>query len=33
MALKDSRTITQILFSRKREVDIFPQLHGGQEIT
>jgi len=33
MALRDSRTITQILFSRKREVDIFPQLHGGQEIT
>jgi MoxR-like ATPase len=30
---KDSRTITQILFSRKREIDIFPQLHGGQEIT
>jgi nitric oxide reductase NorQ protein len=32
MAARDSRTITQILFSRKREVDIFPQLHGGQEI-
>ncbi|MDI6815216.1 MAG: hypothetical protein QMC90_03970 [Dehalococcoidales bacterium] len=31
--VKDSRTITQILFSRKREIDIFPQLHGGQEIT
>jgi len=30
---KDSRTITQILFSRKREIDIFPNLHGGQEIT
>jgi hypothetical protein len=32
VATKDSRTITQILFSRKREIDIFPQLHGGQEI-
>ncbi len=32
-AIKDSRTVTQILFSRKREIDIFPQLHGGQEIT
>ena len=31
VATKDSRTLTQILFSRKREVDIFPQLHGGQE--
>jgi hypothetical protein len=29
---KDSRTITQILFSRKREVDIWPSLRGGQEI-
>lgn len=29
----DSRTITEILFSRRREVDIFPQLHGRQEIT
>jgi len=32
VATRNSRTITQILFSRKREVDIFPQLHGGQEI-
>lgn len=32
IATKDSRTITQILFSRKREIDILPQLHGGQEI-
>jgi len=32
LATLDTRTITQILFSRKREVDIFPQLHGGQEI-
>jgi MoxR-like ATPase len=32
IATKDSRTITQILFSRKREIDIFPQLRGGQEI-
>ena len=32
-ATRDSRTLTQVLFSRKREVDIFPQLHGGQEIT
>jgi MoxR-like ATPase len=32
VATKDSRTITQILFSRKREIDIFPRLHGGQEI-
>ena len=30
---KDTRTITQILFSRKREVDIFPKLHGRQIIT
>ena len=29
----DRRTITQILFSRKREVDIFPQLYGGDEIN
>jgi len=29
----DARTITQILFSRKREVDIFPKLRGGQEIA
>ena len=28
----DRRTITQILFSRKREVDNFPSLKGGQEI-
>jgi len=33
VATRNSRTITQILFSRKREIDIFPQLHGGQEIT
>jgi len=32
IAAKDSRTITQILFSRKREIDIFPRLRGGQEI-
>jgi len=32
VAAKDTRTITQILFSRKREIDIFPKLHGGQEI-
>jgi MoxR-like ATPase len=32
IAAKDLRTITQILFSRKREIDILPQLHGGQEI-
>jgi MoxR-like ATPase len=32
-ATRDSRTVTQVLFSRKREVDIFPQLRGGQEIT
>ena len=30
---KDTRTITQILFSRKREVDIFPRLHGRQMIS
>ena len=29
---KDTRTITQILFSRKREVDLWPSLKGGQEI-
>ncbi|MDI6814826.1 MAG: MoxR family ATPase [Dehalococcoidales bacterium] len=29
----DRRSISQVLFSRKREVDIFPSLHGGQEIT
>ncbi len=28
----DPRTITQILFSRKREVENFPHLRGGQEI-
>jgi MoxR-like ATPase len=28
----DTRSVSQILFSRKREVDIFPSLHGGQEI-
>lgn len=32
MVVKDTRTITQIFFSRKREVDIFPRLHGRQEI-
>ncbi|MBI2842143.1 MAG: AAA family ATPase [Armatimonadetes bacterium] len=32
-AAEDRRTVTQILFSRKREVDIFPELRGGQEIT
>jgi MoxR-like ATPase len=32
VATGDSRTITQILFSRKREIDIFPRLRGGQEI-
>ena len=32
-ATRDGRTLTQLLFSRKREVDIFPQLHGLQEIT
>lgn len=30
---KDTRTITQIFFSRKREVDIFPKLHGGEAIN
>lgn len=33
VATRDSRTVSQILFSRKREVDIFPQLHGGQMIS
>jgi len=33
IAAKSSRTVTQILFSRKREVDIFPKLRGGQEIN
>ncbi|MBI2844013.1 MAG: AAA family ATPase [Armatimonadetes bacterium] len=33
LAAGETRTITQILFSRKREVDIFPELHGGQEIA
>ena len=28
----DPRTVTQILFSRKRPIDIFPQLHGQQPI-
>jgi len=28
----DKRSITQVMFSRKREVDGFPSLHGGQEI-
>jgi len=32
VTVRDLRTITQILFSRKREVDIFPKLHGRQEI-
>ncbi len=32
VATREGRTVTQVLFSRKREVDIFPQLHGGQEI-
>lgn len=31
-ATRDSRTVTQVLFSRKREVDGLPELHGGQEI-
>ena len=31
-ATKDARTLTQILFSRKREVENFPHLRGGQEI-
>lgn len=33
IATRDSRTVTQVLFSRKREVDIFPHLYGGQEIS
>ncbi len=32
MTVKDTRTITQVFFSRKRHVDIFPRLHGLQEI-
>jgi len=32
VTVSNSRTVTQILFSRKRELDIFPKLHGGQEI-
>jgi MoxR-like ATPase len=32
VATKETRSISQILFSRKREVDILPQLHGGQAI-
>ena len=32
VATREGRTLTQVLFSRKREVDIFPQLHGLQEI-
>jgi MoxR-like ATPase len=33
VTVKDTRTITQIFFSRKRHVDIFPHLHGRQEIN
>jgi MoxR-like ATPase len=33
MTTRDRRTVTQILFSRKREVDIWPTLRGGQEIS
>ena len=33
VATRDTRTVTQVLFSRKREVDILPKLHGGQQIT
>ncbi|MFC1865132.1 AAA family ATPase [Chloroflexota bacterium] len=29
---RERRTLSQILFSRRREIDIFPRLHGGQEI-
>ena len=29
----DKRSITQVMFSRKREVDGFPSLHGGQDIA
>jgi MoxR-like ATPase len=32
MTTRDRRTVTQILFSRKREVDVWPTLKGGQEI-
>jgi MoxR-like ATPase len=32
MTTRDSRTIRQVLFSRKREVDVWPTLRGGQEI-
>lgn len=32
-AARDSRSLTQVLFSRKQEVDIFPELRGGQEIS
>jgi nitric oxide reductase NorQ protein len=32
-AVIDKRSVTQILFSRKREVDIYPSVHGGQAIT
>src|SRR3990167_9892964 len=32
-ATKDARSITQILFSRRREVENFPSLRGCQEIT
>lgn len=33
IATRETRTPSQILFSRKREVDIFPHLHGGQAIA
>ena len=29
---RDTRTIIQVLFSRKREVDLWPSLKGGQEV-
>jgi hypothetical protein len=32
MTTRDRRTVTQILFSRRREVDLWPTLRGGQEI-
>jgi len=32
VATREGRTVTQILFSRQREIDIFPRLHGRQEI-
>jgi len=32
VATREARTLTQILFSRQREIDIFPRLHGRQEI-